>query len=677
MEGAGASNSLITRLPDVVRVDVPKPIFVGYMIVLVLVYVVVATHTPLTVNTAYPHDDGLFMKLGRHLADGEWLGPYNVYTLIKGPGYPSFLAVSQWLGLPVSLAHALFHCFAITVCVIVAHRFVRSFLLSGLLFTLLLWHPISLSGLLLRVFREEIYYGQVLLILASFAAILFTPFGGSRRYLSSILCGAVLGWFWLTREEGIWILPGIAILVGVAIWNGFRTRRMGDLLAPLMIVVCIFVVMQVSFRAVNLWAYGKFVGVEVKDRNFERALGAINSIRSGGNTPFVSVTRATRERVYAISPTFASLKGYFDSPSRINWEKFSCDAHLICDEIPAGWFIWALRDAVALKGHFTSPTAASAFFKQIADEISAACTQGQLECSPQLIPEMPQTSLNQFAERLPSRYIAAAHLLLLINPPLQFNPSLGTETQLAPALRFLNYPVFSAPQDPVAKYRLSAWYYRTGRDWMAASIKNPDGTLAQMQMHRNPSPDLQSGFKDPDASQQRFVLETTCVDRCVLQIETPEGQKVEKTLGEVRNGAVNIGVGGGTVHIDSTEISSDSSAPTKIEMFCNILRMAILSHYFWLSIPTLIAGMLSFLVATVLYWRIVMLNMCYVMALVSWLLVFVRTSLLILIDATSFPALYGFYLAPAYFLLMSGAVLSSAALLNLARPAVEFRKMAV
>jgi hypothetical protein len=73
-----------------------------------------------------------------------------------------------------------------------------------------------------------------------------------------------------------------------------------------------------------------------------------------------------------------------------------------------------------------------------------------------------------------------------------------------------------------------------------------------------------------------------------------------------------------------------------------------------------------------LYWRIVMLNTCYVVALVSWALVFARASLLILIDATSFSALNVTYLAPAYFLLMSGAVLSCAALLNLARPGAKF-----
>jgi hypothetical protein len=659
------------RWADLLLVSVPNPIVVGYIVALIIVYIVVATHTPLAVYPTLPHDDGLFMKLGRYLAQGNWLGPYNELTLIKGIGYPGFLAVSQWLGLPLSLAHASFHCFAVTVFVIFAHRFVRSVLLSGFMFTLLLWHPISLSALLLRVLREEIYYGQVLLVLASFAAMLFTPPDAVRR-LSSVLCGTVLGWFWLTREEGIWILPGIGILTAVAIWHAFRASRTRDLIAPLAIVVCIFTVMQISVRGMNLWAYGKFIDVDVKEKNFKMALGAINSVRSGGNKPFVSATKAARERIYAVSPAFASLRDYFDGPHRLGWVTYTCQYYPgSCGEIAAGWFMWAMRDIAAQKGYFASPANASAFFKQIADEISVACGRGDLDCSPQWIPEMPQTSWDELVERLPPRFIIAAHLLLLIQPPLQFNPSSGTEAELTPALLFLNRPAFSKSPDwvvPPTTYRLSAWYYRSGHDWISINVKNADGTSAPAQLSRTPSPDIQAYYKDPEAFQQRFQLETICVDKCVLQAETPEGQKSERTLGEIRNGATNISVDGGLIHVDSSELIPDLFAPTKVERLCNSLRVFVLSHYFWLSIPALIVGMLSFFVATALYWRIAMLNVCYLMALVSWLLVLARTSLLVLIDATSFPALTHAYLAPAYFLLMSGAVLSCAALLNLSCP---------
>ena len=259
----------------------------------------------------------------------------------------------------------------------------------------------------------------------------------------------------------------------------------------------------------------------------------------------------------------------------------------------------------------------------------------------------------------------------MIHPPLQLDPSRGTEADLLPALRFLNRPLYSKSPDwvlPPTKYKLWAWYYRSGHDWMSIHVKNEDGTLASSKISGLPSPDIQTGYKDAEASEQRFTLETTCVDKCVVQVETPEGDKGETTLGEIRSGHNNIIVGGGTVHVDNAELALDPLAPSKIEVICNRLRVFILSHYFWVSIPMLVGGAFIFIVATVLYWRTAVLNVCYVMALGCWLLTFVRASLLVLIDATSFPALTNAYISPAYFLLISAAVLSCAALLDLARP---------
>jgi hypothetical protein len=51
-----------------------------------------------------PHDDGLLARLAGSLIDGEWLGPYSDVTLVKGPGYPLFLALVWKLHLPLKLA---------------------------------------------------------------------------------------------------------------------------------------------------------------------------------------------------------------------------------------------------------------------------------------------------------------------------------------------------------------------------------------------------------------------------------------------------------------------------------------------------------------------------------------------------------------------------------------------
>jgi hypothetical protein len=89
----------------------------AYIAVSVAFAILVFVNTRITVDTLAGHDDGLFMTIGRHLSQGQWLGPFNQYTLMKGPGYPAFLAVANWFGLPLTLAHVLLLCASIVFVV--------------------------------------------------------------------------------------------------------------------------------------------------------------------------------------------------------------------------------------------------------------------------------------------------------------------------------------------------------------------------------------------------------------------------------------------------------------------------------------------------------------------------------------------------------------------------------
>jgi|HubBroStandDraft_6_1064221.scaffolds.fasta_scaffold220775_2 hypothetical protein len=74
---------------------------------LVVVFTVAAVRLAIVLNLPLlflpkaGHDDGLFMRLGASLASGHWLGDFSQFTLMKGPGYPAFLAVTNFSGLSV------------------------------------------------------------------------------------------------------------------------------------------------------------------------------------------------------------------------------------------------------------------------------------------------------------------------------------------------------------------------------------------------------------------------------------------------------------------------------------------------------------------------------------------------------------------------------------------------
>ena len=154
----------------------------------------------------------------------------------------------------------------------------------------------------------------------------------------------------------------------------------------------------------------------------------------------------------------------------------------------------------------------------------------------------------------------------------------------------------------------------------------------------------------------------------MLQLRTPEGETVQKTLAELRKAPIDFDFGKGHFHIDSSDFQPDPEyTPSPFDRLCGNIRNAVMIAYNWVFWPILTIGLIAFLVSVLVFWKRTIWNVCFVMALVCWWLAFERTTRLLLIDSSSFPALFASYLAPAYFMLVSGAVLSIAALLQLSR----------
>src|SRR5258708_35277485 len=117
---------------------------------------------------------------------------------MKGPGYCGFLAVSSYSGFPLPVTQSIFNCIALGALCWVLYRLSGSRVLAFVIFVLVLWDP----GLLcLRVLRQAIYPGQLLLLLAGLLYTLFCARTVRSAGLVGSLSGLLFGWFWLTREE--------------------------------------------------------------------------------------------------------------------------------------------------------------------------------------------------------------------------------------------------------------------------------------------------------------------------------------------------------------------------------------------------------------------------------------------------------------------------------------------
>lgn len=625
-------------------------------------YVSVYVHRPIRLFADAQWDDRLFINLGRSLAQGQWLGHFNQFTLMKGPGYPFFLAASSWLGLSSTAAQAAFYCASVGFFAWVVVALSGSRLLGTVIFVVTLWHPASFAE---RITRDAIYPGQVLLVLGLTCLGLSRANPGSSSRWAA-LAGFSLGWFWLTREEGVWILPGLAVLLLPALIRSWRARVTDRHTAGMVgVMAAVFFATQLLFRTLNWCNYGEAVGLDIKERNFVAALDALQSVVQGSPVSHVPVTRATRKRIYSVSPAFASLRGYLDPPSGAGWQGGCSPYPWTCGDIAGGWFIWALREAAAGQGHYQSPAHAARFFGRLSSEIADACRSGKLRCRRMALPYLPQLSSAQLKE-MPTSATVAAGLLALEQPPIGLDaaPSLGSADQLKDISEFLGFPSYAPSADVPVRMSLSGWYRTQGDEWFDLQVTDRFGPVVPT-VSRMDSPDLVSFFRDHEAKRQRFRIEALCTS-CELFFRSGDRLQLHTTLGALEQAkTLYFPFPGGGLNFDKVAREGGAQVPSSPQFLASrAIRAALLAAYQRGMATLLAVGLASMVVAAILAFAAGTSSDLLTLAAAAWILIASRVAIIVLVDVSSFPAINTMYLAPAFSLCCVAPILSLAAALS-------------
>ena len=369
----------------------------------------VAAQPVFAIGTAM-YDDRLFLLLAEHLLNGKWLGPYSEFTLAKGPMYSLWTAAVFLIGLPLPLANHLLYLLASWLVVRALRPLLASDWVALLLFALLWWNPMTYEAPVLgRILRQNVYTPAALLLFASLIA-LETRRGASARVRIGwgLLGGASFAALWLTREESIWVVPSLLLLLAAVAWNAWRSpTRLKPLAAPVVAGLAVTTAALVTVCTLNLRHYGWFGTVEFRAPAFIAAYGALQRIDSRSRVPRVPVTREAREKAYRVSPAFAELRPHLEGEIGRNWAGVSSaftGRPAEDREIAGGWFMWALRGATAAAGHHRSAADALAFYERIAEEVNQACDNGQLAAGPRrdsLMPRWEARDVRRFLATLP------------------------------------------------------------------------------------------------------------------------------------------------------------------------------------------------------------------------------------------------------------------------------------
>jgi hypothetical protein len=430
---------------------------VGAILLVFVGYVSLAGAMPVSILTWQWADDGLYFRLAQEFADGNWLGPYDELTLMKGPMFPIFIGVASYTGLPFNLVLPIFHFLATLVFCAVIYRISGSRLLTLVVMLALLLCP----GLIIawsRVLREWFYASLVLLYASTLIGVLYLCNSPRCYAVGGLMTGMVAAVVWLSREESVWIVPCSVVLVVVAIaqkhfaeekgaGSQCKSSELGGYAYALVFLMVGFSTIWGAVAFLNYANYGRMVTVEMKDEHMQAALAALESAGAIFSVPYVSVPEQARDAISAKSPSFAAVLPYFPKePNQATCKLLPST----CGDIASGWFIWEFRNAAAKAGMHKDAARAAEFYASVAEEVNAACNLGKLACRSRVLPFVPAMSDEQVRE-LPRQFWRGLRMTLYTNAPRSFEPPpSGEAPKLEKAILLLNRPLMTDEAGGVA-----------------------------------------------------------------------------------------------------------------------------------------------------------------------------------------------------------------------------------
>jgi len=367
---------------------------IAIVVVAIVIFKLWLTSYIRTVPLYAPHDALNFVAHAHAILAGAWFGHYGSLTLIKGPVFPLYLAAISELGVSVNLAHQLTYLFACGIACIAIAPLLRNDKALVVIGLVLAFNPMTYDSVAWVTYRSHISGSLSLLTVACLIALYVRRTRSTRARLRwSIGLGFSLAALWLTREEGVWIVPSLGIIGGAAVLYSWRNPQ-SESHAPIVIIPCaIWALSIATIQTINGAVYGWPVSTEFQSEEFLSAYSSLERISHPTGDRTVPVPKFSREAAYRVSPLARQLEPFIDgAQAERGWFIAGCQAGYGCTDIAGGWFEWAFRGAVDLAGYYTTGPNARAYYVGLAGEIDRACDRGEIACDPKRNSYVPRLS---------------------------------------------------------------------------------------------------------------------------------------------------------------------------------------------------------------------------------------------------------------------------------------------
>jgi hypothetical protein len=652
--------------------------FRAMQIAIAAIFLFIIIGYPILALTYAAHDDALFLRGLENILSGEWLGSYDNRTLVKGPFLPILGASAGVIGIHAKFLEAILYASVAVTLPASLRRYGLSRTLVLACTVLLLSNPHIWSFSGRRYLREVIYTSSAMMLLLLTVAMLSErQKKAGALYAFGVGCSS--GILYLTREEDIWMLSCITLVIMLAglrnvLRNGFAYLIL-NVRTALVRAACIalgFGVFVGPILVLNSIFYGRAIVSEFRDAEFKSAIGALMRVGEIHPSGYVPVPKVAMQLVIETIPAAASLRPYWESVAN-EWSKYG--EHVIPDyrgEIAGGWFIWAFRDAVAAAGHHNSALAARNFYSRLASELNAACDQGTLECRARrdtLAPELPRKRIPEF---LSAMWRAVAYTVYLSSDPVNPLRSTGDSDTLHRWSQLIGPVVESS----VEMFGVSGWVAHPSSEPIITALTGSPVVIRELTFF--PGTDVITGSEAQGIAgvhAVRFNLVAQCIEAdCAVRVIAENGDSSVIALAAPSPGPILMGAPfWGYIDV-SKRHTNLSLAPNPLEGFRQEVVFAAVSGVRFVIPLLVVTATLGLLAFPFFCGRERRYDWLAIIAVGAASAVLGRCILIAYIDVTSWHAVNVGYLGPAYPFVIVFAIAGTQLLfkgLRSLQPAVE------
>ena len=324
-----------------------------------------------------PIDDHLMFTAAQNIVAGNWLGEYGWLTISKHMFFAVWLAFLHIVKVPYMVGNMALWAVGCGLAVgavkpVVSKNWQKLFLFLGLLY-----NPATSAQYATRIYRDAIFPSLCLMFIAGVVAVGLRYRENVKNWLGWMaLYGLSFGCIYLSREDGMWIIPffGAAFVIVTALLLAEKSKGAVKKAICMVLPFALSGAIIAGYCYMNYIHYGLFATSDFSQGSFTAAYGALTSLQQDSWHPLVSVPADVREDVYAISPAFAQVKDYLDS----EWyhERY-VNANI--GDYGSGSLYWAMREAVSELGYYENAEKASQYFETVYNDIQTAVDSGVLK----------------------------------------------------------------------------------------------------------------------------------------------------------------------------------------------------------------------------------------------------------------------------------------------------------